>query len=104
MKIPDEDTISRLAAALLELEPGLEHRHGERVFSVIEEKLNSLTLQIICSESVTKSVSDQAAVLTAINVGKRCFKGGVSVSLPENIRLLLPWHKKQTLNESIIEL
>lgn len=55
------------------------------------EKLTSLQLHIHCGPAVAKSVPLQAALLTAINTGKRAFLGGVFIIVPSDMPCLLPW-------------
>jgi hypothetical protein len=97
MNIQDKESISRLAIAFLERDPEL-LQLGDVALQVIEEQLRSYVLLIRCGEKIKTSVSDQAALLTAINVGKRCFKGGVYVHMPEDVSSLLPWPENSNLN------
>jgi hypothetical protein len=46
----------------------------------------------------------QAALLTAVNSGKRAFHGGVNVEMPSNVPCLLPWPQKKNLNDVIANL
>jgi hypothetical protein len=66
--------------------------------------LGRLRLNLICGEEIRGSASLQAALLTAINSGKRSFLGGVSVALPADVANLLPWPSKGSLNEVAAEL
>ncbi len=68
------------------------------------EILNSLKLCVICGEKINISYSLQAALLTAVNTGKRAFLGGVYVVMTENINSLIFWPKKPLLNEVVKEL
>jgi hypothetical protein len=97
MNMRDRDSISRLAVAFLEHDPEL-IKLGNSAFTVIEERLRSYMLVIRCGERIKTSVSDQAALLTAINVGKRCFKGGVYVQISDKVKSLLPWPEYNDLN------
>jgi hypothetical protein len=97
MNMRDRDSISRLAVAFLEQDPEL-LKLGDSAFEVIEERLRRYVLVIKCGEKIKTSVSDQAALLTAINVGKRCFKGGVYVQIPGKVNSLLPWPETNDLN------
>lgn len=64
------------------------------------QKLSLLKLCIICGEKIKTSLSLQAALITAINTGKRCFLGGIDLHLPEgSILSLLPFNEYKTLNE-----
>lgn len=46
----------------------------------------------------------QAAALTAVNTGRRCFLGGVTVSGPMDVPLLIPWRDCRTLGRAIHDL
>jgi hypothetical protein len=80
----------RLAKAMME-----RHHVG---YARAREMLGELKLQLICGEEIHKSAALQAAVLTAINAGKRAFRGGVTISLPKNVPLHLPWPGSATFN------
>lgn len=69
-----------------------------------QQKLESLSLNLICGEEITRSVPLQAALLTAVNTAKRAFLGGVFVYLAKQTPALLPWPEKKTLNEIVQEL
>lgn len=99
----NKDNISRIASAFLEKEPSLLEKYGDRAFEIIGESLKKLQLEISCGEEISNSICLQAALITAINVGKRCYKGGVFVELPKNTPCLLPWAFKGPLNEIAIE-
>ena len=86
----------RLAKAIME-------RHGV-LYPRALEILGALRLHLICGENVGESVALQAALLTAINSGKRAFRGGVTISLAPNIPLRLPWPGAKTLNEAAVAL
>jgi hypothetical protein len=62
--------------------------------------LKSLSLFLVCDEEIRCSPSLQAALLTAINCGRRAFLGGTRVMIPEDVRLLVPWPHHRTLNEA----
>ena len=84
--------LNRLAKAMME-----RHRVGyERACQMLGE----LKLKLVCGEEIRDSPSLQAAVLTAINCGKRAFLGGVSLALPENVSLCVPWPNAKSLNEA----
>lgn len=68
------------------------------------QKLESLSLNLICGEELKNSLPLQAALLTAINTGKRAFLGGVFIKMPENIDCLLKWPGKKHLNEIVVEI
>ena len=67
--------------------------------------LEGLKINLICGDEISVSLPLQAALITAINTGKRAFLGGVEVYLPnEGIECLLPTYKGITLAELIIKL
>src|SRR6266566_3927284 len=53
---------------------------------------------------VATSPTMQAAVLTAVNTGRRCFLGGVQVVGNLDVDLRVPWRKCRTLAEAVIDL
>ena len=67
-------------------------------------KLQSLQLNLICTYILNTSLPLQAALLTAINTGKRAFLGGVHVKMPQKVKCLLPWPGSKYLNDIVIEL
>jgi len=69
-----------------------------------ENILYSYKLTLICGEGIIETKALQAALLTAVNTGKRCFLGGVEVIMPERVPLLIYWPNKETLNDAVIEL
>jgi hypothetical protein len=62
--------------------------------------LAELRLRLCCGEEIIESAALQAALLTAINTGKRAFRGGVAVSLPREVRLRIPWAGCASLNKA----
>lgn len=61
-------------------------------------------LQIYIGPDVAFSPTLQAAVLTAVNTGRRCFLGGVKVIGNTDASLLIPWRRCRTLREAIFNL
>ena len=51
----------------------------------------SYRLGIVVGDDVAHSPTRQAAVLTAVNTGRRSFLGGVSVEGTLDVPLLVPW-------------
>jgi hypothetical protein len=98
-----EDEINRLYLLALEMNPGLAE-NGREGYDEIEGVFKALRLGIICSEEISVSVPYQAALLTAINSGKRCFMGGIMVKLPEEAKCLLPYWKGKLLKDVVVEL
>ena len=65
---------------------------------------DSYRLGIVVGGSVAHSPTMQAAVLTAVNTGRRSFLGGVSVEGTLDVHLLVPWGRCRTLGEAIVDL
>lgn len=61
-------------------------------------------LAIHVGPDVAHSPSLQAAVLTAVNTGRRCFLGGVEVAGMLDMPLLIPWMTCHTLGEAVSNL
>jgi hypothetical protein len=53
---------------------------------------------------VASSPTLQAALLTAVNTGRRCFLGGVQVVGNLDVALRVPWRRCRTLADAIIDL
>src|SRR5712691_4337304 len=53
---------------------------------------------------VAYSPTLQAALLTAVNTGRRCFLGGVQVVGDLDVALRVPWRRCRTLADAIIDL
>lgn len=97
-----EDDLNRLFLLRLEMQPELADE-GEIGLEKIQNYFKSLRLNIICSDEVANSIPYQAALLTAINSGKRCFLGGVNVKLKDDRVCLLPRWKNILLSKVISE-
>lgn len=92
----NEENYCRLARAVLE-------RFGGS-YAQAMETLGQFRLNLICGEEITRSAALQAALLTAVNTGKRAFLGGVSVEMPSHVDLLVPWPGAGSLNEIVASL
>ncbi|HWX20149.1 MAG TPA: hypothetical protein VN578_09630 [Candidatus Binatia bacterium] len=92
---PSEDSFCRLSRAIIE-------RH-RCTYAEALGILEGLRLNLVCDEKIRTSVALQAALLTAVNVGKRSFLGGVSVSMPSEVPCLLPWPAAGSLNGLAVE-
>jgi hypothetical protein len=93
---PSEDSFCRLSRAIIE-----KHRC---TYAEALRILGGLRLNLMCDEKIRGSAALQAALVTAINAGKRSFLGGVSVSMPPEVANLLPWPGAVTLNDLAAEL
>ncbi len=69
-----------------------------------ERLFGSYRLMIEVGPEVARSSTAQAAVLTAVNTGRRCFLGGVLVKGEPDVDLLIPWRRCKTLGEAVEDL
>jgi hypothetical protein len=88
-----EENYCRLARAVLEYFGGS--------YAQAMDTLGQFRLNLICGEEITRSTALQAALLTAVNTGKRAFLGGVSVEMPPHVELLLSWPGVGPLNQIV---
>jgi hypothetical protein len=96
MIAPTEDNFSRLARAVIEKD--------NCSYAEALQKLGQLRLNLFCGDEIRSSVALQAALLTAINAGKRAFLGGTHVSMPAAVKPLVPWPTEDSLNEIVVKL
>jgi hypothetical protein len=89
----NEENYCRLARAILEAFGGS--------YEEAMERLGQFELNLVCDERITHSAALQAALLTAVNTGKRAFLGGVSVEMPAHVEMLLPWPGPGSLTEIV---
>ena len=61
-------------------------------------------LLVAVGPDVEHSATKQAAVLTVVNTGRRCFLGGVGVAGPLDFPLRAPWGTCKTLREAVEDL
>ncbi len=91
------DNLNRVAKILVD--------SGEA--QTIEQALDLLkgyALTIEIGTNAARSPTLQAAVLTAVNAGRRCFLGGVQVVGDVDVDLLVPWRRCETLREAVADL
>ena len=93
MKNLTESVLNRLAKAIMQ-------KHSVDYPAALAI-LNSFKLNLVCDDRLTESSALQAALLTAVNTGKRAFLGGVFVNMPPAIPCLLPWPGGRTLNQIV---
>jgi hypothetical protein len=89
----NENTLNRLAKTIM-----IKHSVG---YAEAVEILGKFRLNLICDGNIAHSSALQAALLTAVNTGKRAFHGGVVVSMPPAVPCLLNWPGGQTLNQVV---
>ena len=73
-------------------------------FEEARSLFDSYRLGIVVGGRVARSRTMQAAVLTAVNTGRRSFLGGVSVEGTIDVPLLVPWGRCRTLGEAVLDL
>ncbi|MGC1480930.1 MAG: hypothetical protein WA771_10525 [Chthoniobacterales bacterium] len=89
----NEENYCRLARAVLE-------RFGGS-YPEAMETLGTFRLNLICGEEIRHSAALQAALLTAVNTGKRAFLGGVFVEMPPMVAATVPWPGEGSLNDIV---
>ena len=89
----NEDTLNRLVKAIM-----IKRSLGPNEALIF---LSQLKLNLICDKTIAQSCALQAALLTAVNTGKRAFHGGVFVSMPHSVPCLLNWPGNQSLNQIV---
>jgi hypothetical protein len=90
---PHPDNANRLVLGLVE--------ELDLTYPEAEALLQTFTLRIVAHEGIATSAAAQAALLTAINTGQRCFLGGVKVEIDKAVALKLPFKPYLTLNDAI---
>ena len=92
-EILTENTLNRLAKALMV-------RHNVN-YQTATKMLDTFRLNVVAGEGLLTSRAQQAALLTAVNTGKRAFHGGVFVDMPKDVPCLLNWPGNLTLNKIV---
>ncbi|MDO6435747.1 hypothetical protein Q4E93_34350 [Flavitalea sp. BT771] len=92
----NENNMNRLAISIMEKN----HCTYEEALGI----LNRQRLYLVCGPDIIASVALQAALMTAINAGKRAFLGGVFVVLPFDTSCLVPWPGSKSLQCIVTEL
>lgn len=64
--------------------------------------LENFLLQIHVGPRIDVDLAAQAALLTALNTGRRAMLGGVAVLTEDDPRLLLPWARNERLREAVV--
>lgn len=95
-EMPTEENLCRLALALIERDGG--------TYAEAKAKLLNLRLHLKVGADVPQSPALQAALLTAVNAGKRAFLGGVTVELQTDGPLMLSWPAALQISEVITRL
>ena len=89
-----EDTFNRLSLGIIEKQ----NCSPEDAM----QKLESLSIYLVCGDKIKISLPLQAALITAVNTGKRAFLGGVYIQMPPDTLCLLPWSQAKTFNEMVL--
>lgn len=96
-RTPIHDQLNRMVKMALDSGEARSLEEAQDVFS-------RYRLHVSLGPDVVHSAPFQSAVLTAVNAGRRCFLGGVTVSGPVDAALVVPWHRQRTLREAISDL
>lgn len=88
------DELNRLAKVFMDTGQARSSEDAEHI-------LQGYRLAIQVGTAVSRSPALQAALLTAVNTGRRCFLGGVEIAGMVDIPLLVPWPRHGTLAEAI---
>jgi hypothetical protein len=91
------DELNRTLKMMLDSGEAANIEEAQRIFE-------GFRLQIHIGDDVASSPTLQAALLTAVNTGRRCFLGGVTVAGKADVDLLVPWRRCRTLREAILDL
>jgi hypothetical protein len=91
------DELNRTLKMMLDSGEAANIEEAQRIFE-------GFRLQIHIGKDISSSASLQAALLTAVNTGRRCFLGGVTVVGKADVDLLIPWRRCRTLREAILDL
>jgi hypothetical protein len=90
-----EDTFNRLSLGIIEKQ----NCSPEDAM----QKLESLSIYLVCGDKIKSSLPLQAALITAVNTGKRAFLGGVYIQIPLDTPCLLPWPEAKIFNEILLD-
>lgn len=91
------DHLHRLVKLALDTGEAATVAEAERVFA-------GYRLVVATGPDVAASATLQAAVLTAVNTGRRCFLGGVQVVGDPDIAVRVPWRGCRTLGAAVADL
>lgn len=91
------DELNRTVKMMLDSGEAASIEEAQRIFE-------GYRLQIHIGSDVPSSPTLQAALLTAVNTGRRCFLGGVKVIGKTDVDLQIPWRRCQTLREAVLDL
>ena len=93
----EPDQLHRLVKLALDTGEVASLNEAQRLFG-------SYRLGIMVGRNVAHSATLQAAVLTAVNTGRRSFLGGIYVEGTLDVPLLVPWGRCHTLREAVEDL
>lgn len=91
------DELNRTLKMMLDSGEAASIKEAQQIFE-------GFRLQIHIGKDIASSATLQAALLTAVNTGRRCFLGGVTVVGKVDVDLLIPWRRCRTLREAILDL
>lgn len=91
------DRLSRTVKLAMDTGEAKTAEEAQRIFE-------GYRLRIAVGPDVSESPTRQAALLTAVNVARRCFLGGVEVVGRTDAGLLIPWRDCRTVAEAVRDL
>jgi hypothetical protein len=91
------DRLSRTVKLAMDSGEATTAEEAQRIFE-------GYRLRIAVGPDISQSPTRQAALLTAVNVARRCFLGGVEVTGCPAARLLIPWLNCRTVAEAVTDL
>src|SRR5215475_14657017 len=91
------DTLNRSVKLAMDSGEAATSGEARRIFE-------SYRLSISAGQDIESSPTKQAALLTAVNTGRRCFLGGVEVACCPDAELLIPWRNCRTIAEAVRDL
>jgi hypothetical protein len=91
------DSMNRLAKLAMDM--------GEvQTYAQAIEQLKGYRLAVAVGPELATSPTLQAALLTIVNAGRRCFLGGVWVTGDTDVALKIPWRRCRSVRDAVIDL
>ena len=91
------DTLHRSVKLAMDSGEAGTHAEAQQIFE-------GYRLAIEVGPDICSSPTKQVALLTAVNVARRCFLGGIEVAGCTDGSLLVPWHGCRTIAEAVVDL
>jgi hypothetical protein len=95
--MPTPETMNRTAKLFMD-------RNDVADYGEALAKLEGFRLAVVCGQEVLTSPAHQCALLTLVNAGRRTFLGGISIELPGEGPLLVPFATSASLSAAVTAL